>query len=62
MLRVVALHAESVDRNAEIAVKASQAAPVALHAESVDRNQKLKARAPEKPTSLSMRRAWIEIK
>ena len=56
----VALRKESVDRNR---VLRSPAAPglVALRKESVDRNREGEQIEREKHTSLSARRAWIEI-
>ena len=59
---IVALHAESVDRNIPYLVKAVQELTVALHAESVDRNLYHFIHRDNTVMSLSMRRAWIEIK
>ena len=56
----VALRKESVDRNV-ILPKQLDRAPVALRKESVDRNaRKIRPVAPD-ISSLSARRAWIEI-
>ena len=50
-----------MDRNKIKVVKIGVRCPVALRKESVDRNVTLSALAPEENTSLSARRAWIEI-
>ena len=57
---LVALHAESVDRNYNAAPAGSNGT-VALHAESVDRNLYITLSTRLRAKSLSMRRAWIEI-
>ena len=56
----VALRKESVDRNDKTKSPPS-ITPVALRKESVDRNIKLDVSYNIKETSLSARRAWIEI-
>mgnify|MGYP007043665444 CR=1 FL=1 len=56
----VALRKESVDRNSTEEQEALRE-EVALRKESVDRNVKRSAAATPTPTSLSARRAWIEI-
>ena len=56
----VALHPEGVDRNAELAEKATDE-EVALHPEGVDRNTTLLQRQRLRSRSPSTRRAWIEI-
>ena len=58
---LVALRKESVDRNNLHCVEEVSGDTVALRKESVDRNVGLSALAPEENTSLSARRAWIEI-
>ena len=57
----VALRKESVDRNADGVVSGS-ADYVALRKESVDRNVNLRVVDGSKSSSLSARRAWIEIR
>ena len=57
---VVALRKESVDRNRALAWKLT-VYPVALRKESVDRNVNLRVVDGSKSSSLSARRAWIEI-
>ena len=56
----VALRKESVDRNAKI-MSVSNGLKVALRKESVDRNNIELASITVRTTSLSARRAWIEI-
>ena len=56
----VALRKESVDRNSK-ASSAVRLGSVALRKESVDRNQGAAADRAAQQTSLSARRAWIEI-
>ena len=58
--RFVALRKESVDRN-ENAKPTKQAKGVALRKESVDRNYSFGISGVDKVSSLSARRAWIEI-
>ena len=58
--RRVALRKESVDRNS-ISLTFCSASLVALRKESVDRNLFGAGAAPAKHTSLSARRAWIEM-
>ena len=58
--RTVALRKESVDRNFHIRYTAS-ALPVALRKESVDRNNGPAPLTSRAETSLSARRAWIEM-
>ena len=58
--KIVALRKESVDRN-KAAKWAVGAAAVALRKESVDRNWCSNTAASACYTSLSARRAWIEI-
>ena len=60
-LRRVALRKESVDRNSVSNGVAVSRFSVALRKESVDRNYNAKAVEVSTPTSLSARRAWIEI-
>ena len=60
-LLVVALLAESVDRNADGVVSGSGDYVVALLAESVDRNYSFGLFGNRFTQSLSLRRAWIEI-
>ena len=57
----VALRKESVDRNIRGSTKKSLWANVALRKESVDRNLGNAVNNPERPLSLSARRAWIEM-
>ena len=57
----VALRKESVDRNFDRRFRAIHNAEVALRKESVDRNIKEDVSYNIKETSLSARRAWIEI-
>ena len=59
--RRVALRKESVDRNAQQALKMMKNTEVALRKESVDRNKKSKTEKRKLETSLSARRAWIEM-
>ena len=61
-IAAVALRKESVDRNRRGGVLYSHAGKVALRKESVDRNIKLDVSYNIKETSLSARRAWIEIR
>ena len=56
----VALRKESVDRNGHYEY-ITAAEPVALRKESVDRNLQKTFLDPYGATSLSARRAWIEI-
>ena len=56
----VALRKESVDRNS-LSTPINQTSSVALRKESVDRNGPAGAYPPNRPGSLSARRAWIEI-
>ena len=60
LLCVVALRKESVDRNA-ITETIEVEKLVALRKESVDRNMRLDVSYNIKETSLSARRAWIEM-
>ena len=60
-LKVVALRKESVDRNIRTAREGSDNEGVALRKESVDRNSIVLASFRACITSLSARRAWIEI-
>ena len=57
----VALRKESVDRNSIEPVNLTVSTTVALRKESVDRNPKNAMISVNKITSLSARRAWIEI-
>ena len=57
----VALRKESVDRNFSCWLLARISARVALRKESVDRNNDTSKKKKRNPTSLSARRAWIEI-
>ena len=57
---MVALRKESVDRNVSNDTQDICNA-VALRKESVDRNSGKNTKVPESVTSLSARRAWIEI-
>ena len=57
----VALRKESVDRNREIFGISHSAVIVALRKESVDRNESAFVNRDSNFTSLSARRAWIEI-
>ena len=57
----VALRKESVDRNEWCEERLALPFSVALRKESVDRNIKLSYDASQTITSLSARRAWIEI-
>ena len=56
----VALRKESVDRNRVSEEELAQI-KVALRKESVDRNERLNTQTEHGETSLSARRAWIEI-
>ena len=57
----VALRKESVDRNMQREIMQREIVKVALRKESVDRNaRKIRYVAPD-VSSLSARRAWIEI-
>ena len=56
----VALRKESVDRNFNPG-RAARPRPVALRKESVDRNRRHEDGSLRLDTSLSARRAWIEI-
>ena len=58
----VALRKESVDRNIPERKRKSGSDGVALRKESVDRNLKFEFRRINHMTSLSARRAWIEMK
>ena len=58
---VVALRKESVDRNTPRTVTPSRIFVVALRKESVDRNMQRSQSAARSASSLSARRAWIEI-
>ena len=58
----VALRKESVDRNLPVAGSLITLGGVALRKESVDRNSSAKSRNIPVLTSLSARRAWIEIR
>ena len=58
----VALRKESVDRNKKMFDAIMQGDPVALRKESVDRNISYTIDNESRGTSLSARRAWIEIK
>ena len=58
--KIVALRKESVDRNMPTGPPCKEPL-VALRKESVDRNILLALLFHPKPTSLSVRRAWIEI-
>ena len=60
VLSTVALRKESVDRNTNSSI-VNVAAGVALRKESVDRNYEITHGAKNDKTSLSARRAWIEI-
>ena len=57
----VALRKESVDRNHIRNTTAALPSIVALRKESVDRNRRCIMMILKRPTSLSARRAWIEI-
>ena len=57
----VALRKESVDRNNSLESKQIDPSVVALRKESVDRNKKSKTEKRKLKTSLSARRAWIEM-
>ena len=57
----VALRKESVDRNPENPMISVNEVPVALRKESVDRNKMALPVCSFSLTSLSARRAWIEI-
>ena len=59
---VVALRKESVDRNNNSQKTVALQMQVALRKESVDRNILFGHGIPPKETSLSVRRAWIEIR
>ena len=58
---LVALRKESVDRNSTALTTYSWRSVVALRKESVDRNPLVDGRRCTARTSLSARRAWIEI-
>ena len=58
---VVALRKESVDRNGLGDRRKNRASQVALRKESVDRNYVISIARMVPRTSLSARRAWIEI-
>ena len=58
----VALRKESVDRNKGRCASQTAQRPVALRKESVDRNGALPLSGPRAHSSLSARRAWIEIR
>ena len=60
--RRVALRKESVDRNCDLGWPCQLCAGVALRKESVDRNFSFSFIAASRFSSLSARRAWIEIK
>ena len=60
-MKEVALRKESVDRNSKINTRGSIKMEVALRKESVDRNTNLHSINCMTHTSLSARRAWIEI-
>ena len=57
----VALRKESVDRNSRAAPPGPEPPQVALRKESVDRNNEKALLRTDSKTSLSARRAWIEI-
>ncbi len=57
---MVALRKESVDRN-DISNPTATLPSVALRKESVDRNPPVDTSSVSESTSLSARRAWIEI-
>ena len=57
----VALRKESVDRNSDIPPNLDADGAVALRKESVDRNASSRACITTTTTSLSARRAWIEM-
>ena len=59
---LVALRKESVDRNTSIDNLTQGVFNVALRKESVDRNVNLRVVDGSKSSSLSARRAWIEIR
>ncbi len=59
--RTVALRKESVDRNLWWGVRKAVGSLVALRKESVDRNAENPMIRVDEITSLSARRAWIEI-
>ena len=59
--RAVALRKESVDRNNPVIPAKNRYIAVALRKESVDRNSIPTPHHPQLTTSLSARRAWIEI-
>ena len=58
---MVALRKESVDRNPVVPVELTTLVNVALRKESVDRNPGGSVSSKLLATSLSARRAWIEI-
>ena len=58
----VALRKESVDRNRKLLYPGATRKIVALRKESVDRNVNLRVLDGSKSSSLSARRAWIEIR
>ena len=58
---IVALRKESVDRNSTYVIRLPRCQVVALRKESVDRNVNLRVVDGSKSSSLSARRAWIEI-
>ena len=59
--KAVALRKESVDRNFYVLILSYEKATVALRKESVDRNPGVLGWSPVGLTSLSARRAWIEM-
>ena len=59
--RCVALRKESVDRNCDLGWPCQLCAGVALRKESVDRNFSFSFIAASRFSSLSARRAWIEM-
>ena len=61
LLATVALRKESVDRNATMQIVIIVVDTVALRKESVDRNPSKSGLQPLIASSLSARRAWIEI-
>ena len=60
-LNTVALRKESVDRNTNLCVQHGESATVALRKESVDRNGLGFRYYRDDVSSLSVRRAWIEM-
>ena len=61
LILIVALRKESVDRNSTVQIVIVVMDAVALRKESVDRNEKSGTQADPAKSSLSARRAWIEI-